>query len=138
MVDGGCGLARLFGAFEQRGLVVVDLRSAGHRPLRPPRTFFDSASLLKPRLAQQSLTAGIVVGLLVAVEMREHQGGIRCKRAANVRGLAVAEIVEALVQRLTVNGDMALSRRGRLLVKDGGVAPEHLLDRSGIQLLEPW
>jgi hypothetical protein len=53
-----------------------------------------------------------------------------------MRGLAVAEIVEPLAQRLTVDGDVALTFWGRLLVKDGGMASEHLLHRAGIQLLK--
>ena len=50
-----------------------------------------------------------------------------------MRGLAVAEIVEALTQRLTVNHDVALPLWDRPFVKDGGMAPEHLLDRASIQ-----
>jgi hypothetical protein len=56
------------------GWLSLTLRSAGHRPLRPPRTFFLTVHGCSSRLAQQSLTAGIFVGLLVAVEMRQHQG----------------------------------------------------------------
>jgi hypothetical protein len=32
--------------------------------------------------------------------------------------------------------DVPLARRGRLLVKDGGMAAERLLDRSGVELPE--
>jgi hypothetical protein len=34
-----------------------------------------------------------------------------------------------LTRHLTVNHDMALTLWGRPFVKDGGLAPEHLLDR---------
>ena len=68
--------------------------------------------------------------------MREHQGRFRGKRAENMRGLAVVEIVEASTQRFAVDDDVLLPLRGALLVKDGGMASEHLLDRSYIQLLE--
>jgi hypothetical protein len=37
-------------------------------------------------LAQQSLRRRDFVGLLIAVEMCQHQGGIGCKRAENMRG----------------------------------------------------
>ena len=63
--------------------------------------------------------------------MRQYQGRARCKRAENMRGLAVLEGIEALPQRLAVDGDVPLARRGRLLVQDGGT-PERLLDRSGV------
>jgi hypothetical protein len=58
--------------------------------------------LLEPELAQQSLDCRDLVGLLVAVEVRQHQGSVRCKRAENMRGLAVVEIVEALTQHFCI------------------------------------
>src|SRR5215472_9827424 len=93
-------------------------------------------SLLEPELAQQSLDRRDFVGLFIAVEMRQQQGRARCKRAENMRGLTVLEGVEALPQCLAVHGDVPLARRSRLLVKDGSMAPERLLDRSGVELPE--
>jgi hypothetical protein len=68
-------------------------------------------SLLKPELAQERLDRRDFVGLLVALETRQHQGRVRCKGAENMRSLAVAEIVEAQTQRLTVHGEVPLFRR---------------------------
>src|ERR1700756_4720203 len=48
----------------------------------------------------------------------------------------VLEGVEALPQCLAVHGDVPLARRSRLLVKDGGMAAERLLDRSRVELPE--
>src|SRR5262249_19644012 len=93
-------------------------------------------SLLKPELAQQSLDCRNFIGLFIAVEMRQYQSRARCKRAENMCGLAVLEGVEAVPQCLAVHGDVPLARRGRLLVKDGGMAAERLLDRSGVELPE--
>ena len=81
-------------------------------------------SLLEPELAQESLDRRDFVGLLVALEMCQHQGRVRCKGAENMRSLAIAEIVEAQTQRLTVQGDVPLAVRSGALVKDGGMAPE--------------
>jgi hypothetical protein len=53
-----------------------------------------------------------------------------------VNWIAVLEGVEALPQCLAVHGDVPLARRSRLLVKDGGMAAERLLDRSGVELPE--
>jgi hypothetical protein len=53
-----------------------------------------------------------------------------------MRGLAVLEMVEAVAQRLAVDRDVVLPRVARLRVQNGGVAPEYLLHRSCIQLLE--
>jgi hypothetical protein len=85
---------------------------------------------------EQSLHRRDFVRLLVAVEMRQHQRCVRRERAQNMRGLAVLEMVEAVAQRLAVNGDVALPRVAGLRVENGGVAPEYLLHRSCIQLLE--
>ena len=93
-------------------------------------------SLLEPELAQESLDRRDFVGLLVALEMRQHQGRLRCKGAENMRSLAVAEIVEAQTQRLTVHSDVPLAVRSGPLVKDGGMAPEYPFDRSSVQLTE--
>src|SRR5262249_32732126 len=68
--------------------------------------------------------------------MRQYQGRARCKRAENMRGLAVLEGIEALPQRLAVDGDVPLAPRGRLLVKDGSMVAERLLNRSGVELAE--
>ena len=85
---------------------------------------------------EQSLHRRDFVRLLVAVEMRQHQRCVRRERAQNMRCLAVLEMVEAVAQRLAVNGDVALPRVAGLRVENGGVAPECLLHRSCIQLLE--
>ena len=86
--------------------------------------------------AKQSLHCRDFIGLFVAVEMRQHQGRVRCKGAENMRSLAVAEIVEAQTQRLTVHSDVPLAVRSGPLVKDGGMAPEYPFDRSSVQLSE--
>lgn len=58
-------------------------------------------SLLKSKLARRACIAGISLDFFVAVDVLQHQGWIGCKRAENMRGLAVAESVEALTQRLS-------------------------------------
>jgi hypothetical protein len=85
---------------------------------------------------EQSLHRRDFVRLLVAVEMRQHQCCVRRERTQNMRGLAVLEMVEAVAQRLAVDGDVALPLVAGLRVENGGVAPEYLLHRSWIQLLE--
>ena len=68
--------------------------------------------------------------------MRQHQRCVGGERTQNMRGLAVLEMVEAVAQRLAVDGDVALTRIAGLRVENGGVAPEYLLHRRCIQLLE--
>ena len=87
-------------------------------------------------LGEQSLHRRDFVRLLVAVEMRQHQRCVGGERAQNVRGFAVLEMVEAVAQRLAVDGDVALPRVAGLRVENGGVTAEYLLHRSCIQLLE--
>ena len=45
-------------------------------------------------------------------------------------------MVEALTQRLAVDGDVALRISAELLVEDGCVASEYRFGRSWVQLLE--
>jgi hypothetical protein len=104
LVNSGCCLAHLFGALVQRGLVVFDLgdqEGAGRCGF--PECFLtvhgidgQQRLLLKPEWTQQSLDRRDLVGLLVPVEMRQHQGSVRRKPAENMRGLAVVEIVSKL------------------------------------------
>jgi hypothetical protein len=68
--------------------------------------------------------------------MRQYQRGVAGERVQDMRGLAVLEMVEAVAQRLAVNGDVALPRVAGLRVENGGVAPKDLFHRSRIQLLE--
>jgi hypothetical protein len=87
-------------------------------------------------LGEQSLHRRDFVRLLVTVEMRQHQGGVGGKRAQDVSGLAVLEMVEAVAQGLAVDGDVALPLLAGLRVQNGGMAPKHFFHRSRIQLLE--
>jgi hypothetical protein len=68
--------------------------------------------------------------------MGQHQRGVGGKCAQDMGGFAVVEVIEAVTQSLAIDGDVALPLLAGLLVQDGGVTPEHLLDRSRIQLLE--
>jgi hypothetical protein len=84
----------------------------------------DSAG--ETEFGKQCLHRGDFVRLLVTVEMRQHQRGVGGKRAQNMRGLAVLEMIEAVAQRLAVDGDMALPRGSGLRVQNGGVAPKNV------------
>ena len=75
----------------------------------------DSAG--EAEFGEQSLHRWDFVRLLVAVEMRQHQRCVGGERTQNMRGLAVLEMVEAVAQRLAVNGDVALPRVTGLRVK---------------------
>ena len=46
--------------------------------------------------AKQGLYGRYLVGLIVAVEMRQHQGRIGSERAEHVRGALVEKVVEAM------------------------------------------
>jgi hypothetical protein len=85
---------------------------------------------------KQCLHRGDFVRLLITVEMRQHQRGVGGKHAQNMRGFAVLEMIEAVAQRLAVDGDMALPRGSGLRVQNGGMAPKNVFHRSRIQLLE--
>lgn len=62
--------------------------------------------LLKPELAHQSLNRRDLVGLFVALEMRQYQGSIRCERTENMGRLAVVEAIKALTQRFAVDDNV--------------------------------
>jgi hypothetical protein len=85
---------------------------------------------------EQCLHCWDFVRLLVTVEMRQHQRRVGGKHAQNMRGLAVLEMIEAVAQRLAVDGDMALPRGSGLRVQNGSMATENVFHRNGIQLLE--
>lgn len=68
--------------------------------------------------------------------MGQYQGGVRRERAQDMGGFAIVEVVEAMAQRLAIDGDVALRLLAGLLVQDGSMAPEHLLHRCRVQLLE--
>jgi len=60
---------------------------------------------------EQCLGCRNFVGLLVDVDMGEHQRGVGGKRAQQLGGGAVMKVVEAAAQRLAVQRDAALSGR---------------------------
>ena len=93
-------------------------------------------SASEAEFGEQCLHRRDFIRLLVTVEMRQHQGGVGGKRAQDVSGLAVLEMVEAVTQCLAVEGNVAFARGAGLRVQDGGMAPKDLFDRSRIQLLE--
>jgi len=82
-------------------------------------------SLFEAKLAQQSLNRRDLVGFLVAIEMSQDESRVRRKGGEDMGGLAVLEMVEALTQRLAVDGDVALRILAGLLVEDGCVASEY-------------
>jgi hypothetical protein len=85
---------------------------------------------------EQCLHRRDFVRLLVAIKMRQHQGSVRRKYAQDMSGLAVLEMIEAVAQRLAIDCNVVLPLLGSLRVENGSMAPEHLLYRSRIQLLE--
>ncbi len=68
--------------------------------------------------------------------MRKHQRGVGGERAQYLGGGAVVELVKAATQRLAIQGDAALSRRGARRLQQGGMTAEDYLHRSRIQPLE--
>jgi len=66
----------------------------------------------KAEFGQQRLCRRDLVGLLGDVDMREHKRGVGGKRAQHLGGDAVVELVKAAAQRLAIERDAALSRRG--------------------------
>jgi hypothetical protein len=90
----------------------------------------------QPKRAEQALHGWDLVGLVVAVEVRQHQGGIGREGAEHVRGAPVVEVVEAVPQGFAVNGHVALALKPGRVVQGGGVAAECRLDRGGVELLQ--
>lgn len=68
--------------------------------------------------------------------MGQHQGRLRGEDAQEMGGLAVVEAVETPTQHLAVDRDMTALLLAGLLVEDGGMAAEDLLNRPGFHLLE--
>jgi len=85
------------------------------------------------QVAQQGLHRWDLVRLLVAIEMRQNQTSLGGICAQDMRGLAVTETVEAVAQRLAVDGDVALWLLAGLVVQDASVTSEYRFNRGRIQ-----
>jgi hypothetical protein len=68
--------------------------------------------------------------------MGQHQGRIGGEGTQDMGGLAVMEAVKTPAQHLAVDRHRTPLRCAGLLVEDGGVAPEDLLNRVRFHLLD--
>src|ERR1700750_2282081 len=84
--------------------------------------------------AEQTLDCRNFIGLLVAVEMRQHQSRVRSEGTKYVRGAAVEKVVEASSHGLAIDRHMTLTFAVHRLVQHGGMAAECSFDRGGIEL----
>src|SRR6201989_3070018 len=84
--------------------------------------------------AEQTLDCRNFIGLFVAVEMRQHQSGVRSEGAKYVRGASVEKFAEASPQCLAIDRHMTLTSAVRRVVQHGGMATERSFDRGGIEL----
>jgi hypothetical protein len=66
----------------------------------------------------------------------QHQGRIGGEGTQEMGGLAVMEAIKAPAQHLAVDRDRTLLRWTGLLVEDGGMASEDLLNRVRVHLLD--
>ena len=82
----------------------------------------------QPEFTEQALDGRDLVGLVVDLEMAQHQGAIGGEGADQVGRPGVGELVEAAAQRLAVEGDHAHALARGALVEDLRVQTEHLLD----------
>jgi len=83
---------------------------------------------------EQGLHGGNLIGLVITVDVRQHQSRAGSEGAEQVRGTTAVEVIEAAPQGLAVNRYMTMTfDRGRA-VKRRGVAAESRLDRGGVKL----
>jgi len=82
---------------------------------------------------EQCLRRGDFVGLIVDLDMGEHQGGVGGQGAEDLGGGAVVEVVETATQRLAIQSNAALSRRDPGDLQPGGVAAEDALDCGWVE-----
>src|SRR3954452_22761120 len=81
--------------------------------------------------AEQSLHGRNLVGLVVAIEVRQHQLRVGREGAEQVRGTAVEKVVEATPQRFAVDRHVTLSLDPGGVVQRGGMAAERGLYGGG-------
>jgi hypothetical protein len=96
----------------------------------------DDGAVSDTEFGQQRLRRRELVGFLGDVDRREHERGVGCKRAENLGGGPVAELVEAAAQRLAIERDAALSGHGACRLQQGGMAAKDRLHRGRIERLE--
>jgi len=84
--------------------------------------------------SEQSSHSGDLIGLVVTVDMRQHQSRVGSEGTKQVRGTAVDEVIEAAPQGLAVNRNMTATVAGDGAVQRRGMVAERPLDRGGIEL----
>jgi hypothetical protein len=84
---------------------------------------------------EQRLHRRDVAGLIVDVDVGEHEGGVDGERTEHLGGGAVVEVVKAAAQRLAIEGDAALSALATRGLEQGGVAAKCTFDRLRIEAL---
>ena len=85
---------------------------------------------------EQRLGHRDLVGLPGDVDVGEHEGGVGGERAQHLGGGTVVEGVEAAAQRLAVERDAALPRRGVRRLQQGGMTAEGGLYPGRIEPLQ--
>jgi len=88
------------------------------------------------QFGQQGLRRRDLVGPFGDVDVGEHQRGVGGGRAQHLGGCAVMELVETAAQRLAIESDAALSRRGARRPQQGGMAAEGRLHPGRVEPLE--
>src|SRR5215469_4938675 len=84
--------------------------------------------------AEQRLDRRDLIGLFIAVEMRQHQSRVRSEGAEYVRSAAVKKVVEASPQGLAIDRHMTLTFAVRYIVQHSGMVAERSFDRGGVEL----
>src|SRR6187399_3032709 len=84
--------------------------------------------------APSRVCTAYLIGLVVAVEMRQHQRRIGSKGAEHVRGATVEKVIEAAPQGLAVDRHVTLALDRGGIVQRGGMATKRRLHRSGVKL----
>ena len=90
----------------------------------------------KAEFGQQGLCGRDLVGFLGDVDVGKHQRGVGGERAQHLGGSTVVELVETAAQRLAVQCDAALLRRGTRRLQQGGVAAEGCFHLGWVEPLE--
>ncbi len=139
---GGDGLAVL----EEAALVVLTviwtisamlaLATTSKCSLTVQRVKRDDGGGRHAEFGQQRLRRRNLVRLLGYVDMGEHERGIGCERAEQLRGGTIIESVEAAAERFSVERDTAVFRRGMRGLEEGRVAAERGFHVAGIKALD--
>ena len=96
----------------------------------------DDGARGEAEFGQQRLRRRDLVGLLGNVHVGEHQRGVGGERAQHLHRSTIVELVKAAAQRLAVQGNAALPRRGTRRLQQGGMAAKGRLHPGRIEPVE--